>query len=163
MDIIRYVLPSFCIFRKLTFTHISLLGYVSVIYPLCLIVITWICVELHDHNFRPLVLLWRPFHGCFVKLQRGWDTKSDIIDVFCSFLLLSYTKVVYQTVPFVANLQKLVKANDSRNITLVYASHIDPHLVFGSTKYIVLCVVTSVIILLSSIPPLLLMSRLLRH
>ena len=157
LDIIRYVLPPFCISSKLTFTHISLLGYVSVIFPLCLIIITWISVELHDHNFKPLVWLWRPFHGCFVKLQRGWDTKSDIIDVFCSFLLLSYTKVVYQTAPFVVNLQKVVKANESRDISLVYAFHTDPHIVFGNTKYILFCTVTSVLILLSSIPPLLLM------
>ena len=33
-------LPSFCISSKLFFTHISLLGYVSVVFPLCLIAIT---------------------------------------------------------------------------------------------------------------------------
>ena len=152
LDIIRYVLPPFCISSKLTFTHISLLGFVSVIYSLCLIIITWIFVESHDHNFRPLVLLWRPFHGCFVKLRRGWDTKSDIIDVFCSFLLLSYTKVLYQTAPFVINFQKIVSANESGNISITFASHTDPHIVHRSTKYI-LFTVTSIVIVLSSITP----------
>ena len=156
LDIIRYVLPSFCISSKLTFTHISLLGYISVIYPLCLIIMTWIFVELHDHNFKPLVLLWRPFHGCFVKLRKGWDTKSDIIDVFCSFLLLSYTKVLYQTALFV-NFQKIVRASESGNISITFASHTDPHIVHGNTKYILYCVMTSIVIVLSSITPLLLM------
>ena len=156
LDILRYVLPPFCISSKLTFTHIALLDYVSVVYPLCLIVMTWICVELHGHNFRPLVWLWRPFHGCFVRLRRGWDTKSDIIDVFRTFLLLSYTKVVYQSLPFVLNLQKIVKVNESGNLSLVFASHSDPHIVFGNTKYILFCALSSIIILLSSILPLLL-------
>ena len=37
----------------------------------------------------------RPFHGCFVRLRRGWNTKSDLIDVFASFFLLSYSKILY--------------------------------------------------------------------
>ena len=40
--------------------------------------------------------LWRPFHGCFVRLRRGWNIKSDLIDVFASFFLLSYSKILYQ-------------------------------------------------------------------
>ena len=56
------------------------------------------CVELHGHNFRPIVCLWRPFHRCFVRLRRGWNTKSDLIDVFASFFLLSYGKILYQIV-----------------------------------------------------------------
>ena len=142
LDILRYVLPPFCISSKLTFTHVDLLGYISVVYPLSLIVITWISVELHGRNFRPLVLLWRPFHRCFVRLRRGWDTKSDILDVFCTFMLLSYTKVVYQSVPFVVNMPKIVKASEPHNLSLVLASHSDPSIVYGSTKntfYFVYC------------------------
>ena len=60
----------------------------------------WVCVELHGWNFKPFVLLWGPFHKCFVRLQRGWDTRSDIIDVFASFFLLVYNKVMYQLVLF---------------------------------------------------------------
>ena len=40
--------------------------------------------------------LWRPFHECFVRLRRSWNTKSDLIDVFASFFLLSYCKILYQ-------------------------------------------------------------------
>ena len=40
--------------------------------------------------------LWRPFHGCFVRLRRGWNTKSDLIDVFAFFFLFSYSRIIYQ-------------------------------------------------------------------
>ena len=100
LDFIRYVLPPFCVNPKLQPFHIELLNYISVIYPLLLIFLTWVCVELHGSNFRPVVLFWRPFHRCFVRLRRGWDTRSDIIDVFVSFFLLTYSKFLHQFILF---------------------------------------------------------------
>ena len=47
--------------------------------------------------YKPLVLLWRPFHRCFVHLCKGWSTKNDICDVFTTFFLLSYTKILHLT------------------------------------------------------------------
>lgn len=96
LDFVRYIMPPFCVSSRLKPTHIELLDYAFVIfYPLILIFLTWICVELHGHNWRFLVCLWQPFHKFFVRLQRKWDTKSDLTDVFTSFLLLFYVKLVY--------------------------------------------------------------------
>ena len=100
LDLARYILPPFCVSSKLQLIHIELLSYISVVYPLFLIFLTWVCVELHGRNFKPFVLLWRPFHECLVRLQRGWDTRSDIIDVFATFFLLAYNKLMYQLVLF---------------------------------------------------------------
>ena len=96
LDFFHYVLPPFCISSQLRPIHVFSLGYFSALYPFLLILLTWLCVELHGHNFRPIVCLWRPFHGCFVCLKRGWNTKNDLIDVFASFFLLSYSKFLYQ-------------------------------------------------------------------
>ena len=98
LDFFHYVLPPFCISSQLRPIHVFSLGYFSAFYPFLLILLTWLCVELHGRNFRPIVCLWRPFHGCFVCLRRGWNTKSDLIDVFASFFLLSYSKILYQIV-----------------------------------------------------------------
>ena len=88
-------MPLFCISSRLRLIHVFFLGYITSFYPFLLILLTWFCVELHGRNFRPIVWLWRPFHGCFVRLRRGWNTKSDLIDVFASFFLLSYSKSLY--------------------------------------------------------------------
>ena len=93
----RYLLPPFCVSSRLKAIHVILLGYVSAFYPFFLVFLTWCFVNLHDNNFRPFVCLWRPFHKCFVKLRRSWDAKSDIIDVFATFFLLSFTRVMSQT------------------------------------------------------------------
>ena len=155
LDTFFSVLPPFCVSSKLNTIHITLLGYVTVLYPLCLIIMTWISVELHDRNFRLLVWLWRPFHGCFVRLRRGWDTESDIIDVFCTFLLLSYTKLVYQSLLLI-NWQTALKANNSGYVTFIQFAKNDPHLTCGSSKYVLLAVSGGLILFLSLLPPLLL-------
>ena len=98
LDFFRYILPPFCVSNNLQLIHIQFLRYISIVYPVLLVILTWICVELHDRNFKVLVWLWRPFHKCFVRLQRGWDAKSDIIDVFTAFFFLSYNKSLYQLI-----------------------------------------------------------------
>ena len=99
LQFFRYLVPPFCTSGafKLQPFHVGLLGYISILYPIFLIVITWICIELHDRNFKPLVWLWKPFHRCAVRLKGRLDMRRDIIDVFASFFLLSFSKVMYQT------------------------------------------------------------------
>lgn len=98
----HYLIDPFCISSKLKPFHVGLLGYISIFYPFCLIALTWICIELHDRNFKPLVWLWKPLHKYFVHLRRKWNKKSNIIDVFASFFLLSFSKVMYQTALFMS-------------------------------------------------------------
>ena len=97
LDMFRHVLPPFCISTHLTPLQRLFLGYISAFYPLILIFLTWVYVRFHDSNIKPFVILWRPFHRCFVQLRKGWNTRNDLINVFSSFLLLSYCKVIYQT------------------------------------------------------------------
>ena len=98
LDFFKYILPPFCLSTHLKQTHIALFGYISVVCPLCLITITLVCVELHGRNFQPIMWFWRPLHKVFVKIRKDWDVKSDMIDVFATFLLLSCSKLMYQSV-----------------------------------------------------------------
>ena len=100
LDFFLYLSPPFCLSTALKPLHIALFNYIIAFYPLFLIFLTWICVKLHDHNVRLIVCLWRPFHKCFVRLRKGWDSKSDLIDVFITFFILSYYKLLYLTTLF---------------------------------------------------------------
>ena len=62
LDYFRYLIPPFCVSQELKNIHVLALQSVSAFYPLLLIAITYACVELHGHNFRPIVWLWKPFH-----------------------------------------------------------------------------------------------------
>ena len=96
LDVFQYVLPPLCLSSKLRQIHVVFLGYISVFYPIFLIILTWVCVHFHGNNFRPLVWLWRPFHKCFVRLRRKWDIKNDLVDAFITFYILSFTKNTFQ-------------------------------------------------------------------
>ena len=95
LDYFRYLIPPFCVSQDLKNIHILALQYVSAFYPLLLTALTYTCVELHGHNFRPIVWLWKPFHRCCVDVRRRWDTKASLINVFATFLLLSYSKLLF--------------------------------------------------------------------
>ena len=74
----HYDIPPFCISSNLRDVHIQFirLGYLSAFYPIFLIFLTWICIELHDHNFRLFALLWRPFHiRVAFGYERGLESK----------------------------------------------------------------------------------------
>ena len=113
LDFLRYSLPPFCVSSRLNHTNITILGCVSVFYPLCLILLTITFVKLYDHNFKAVVCLWRPFHKCFTRIRREWNTKSDIINVFATFLLISYNKLIYSIVNITEGTRVYSMNNDS--------------------------------------------------
>ena len=150
------LLPPYCVSSKIRPLHIALLGYISVFYPILLIFLTWVCVELHGRNFRPLVWLWRPFHGCFVRLQRGWDTKSDIIDVFITFFILSYNKLLFQSLMLVYT-HPVVEIDPVGKPYVAYHSLFSPTILHGEMRYLAL-IIPSILVffMFNFLPPLLL-------
>ena len=122
-----------------------------------LIVVTWICIELHDRNFRVIVYLWRPFHRCFVRLRRGWDTKNDLIDVFATFFLLSYVKILYQTILLLSFSHVFTYSLNSNYSYSNHVSDVDNTISITSAQYITIVSIVALIFLLSNILPVLLL------
>ena len=152
----HYLLPPYCLSSSLKFIHVAYLGYISAFYPLLLIFLTWVCVELHGRNFRPLVWLWKPFHRCFVRLRRGWDTKSDIIDVFTTFFLLSYGKIMYQTL-LLLNRDEITNINHLGQHFTSYQCVADQSIPYGSTYHLLFAIPSVLIFIICNfLPPLLL-------
>ena len=97
LDFFRYVVPRFCVSNTLSQIHVLALDYIPALYPLLLIVLTYVSIELHDRDCRVLVRLWRPFGKCFnqVRILRRLNPKASVINAFASFLLLSYSKLLF--------------------------------------------------------------------
>ena len=96
LDFFRSLSLNLCL--ELTTLQTLALDYAIAIYPLLLVVITYIVIELHDRGCRVFVWLWRPFHRCCVRFTRIMDIKSSIVKAFATFLLLSYVKFINTTV-----------------------------------------------------------------
>ena len=154
LDFFRYILPPLCVHRKLKSIHIACLGYISAFYPLCLVVLTWAGIELYDSNFKLVVVLCRPFHACFNRLRKGLNAKGDIINVFASFFLLAYTKLVYQFL--VLSMCKLitsttyhVRSSDSWS----YISYADLRIPCKSSEYFKFAIPALIISIIFNIFP----------
>ena len=148
LDPIRYIVPPFCISSKLKATNIVFLGYLSAFYPLCLIFLTWICIELHDRNFKPVVLLWRPLHRFIVKLRQGCDLKDDLIGVFASFFFLSYNKLISQSIMLLTCQVMTTSEGTTQEVTWL-----DPKTDCRSRQHLVLVVPALLVFLFCTILP----------
>ena len=156
LDFGWYLTAPFCLSNRLKFIHIAFIRYISAFYPILLIFLTWACVELHGRNFKPLVWLWRPFHRCFVRLRRGWDTKSDIVDVFTTFFFLTYGKILHETILLASN-RPIKNIQSSGKYFLTYASVLDQSIGYGSKHHLLFAIPALLIALVCNLfPPLLL-------
>ena len=73
------------------------LQYAFVFYPLFLLMITYVCIELHTRDFWLVVYLWKPFHKCFAKVRRNWSASDSIIHAYATFLFLSLSNLATVT------------------------------------------------------------------
>ena len=112
LDFFRSLPLNICL--DLTTLQTLALDYAIAIYPLLLVVITYIVIELHARGCRVLVWLWRPFHRCCVRFSRAMDIQSSIIKAFATFLLLSYVKLLNTTLDILIPVQ-LYHANPNKD------------------------------------------------
>ena len=103
LDFFRSLPLNICL--DLTTLQTLALDYAIAIYPLLLVVITYMVIELHARGCRVLVWLWRPFHRCCVRFTRAMDIQSSIVKAFATFLLLSYVKLLNATLDILLPVQ----------------------------------------------------------
>ena len=63
------------------------------VYPLFLILTTFIIIKLHD-NFTIVVRLWRPFHKCLFLFRKQWNIRSYLVNTLTTFIVLSCVKII---------------------------------------------------------------------
>ena len=90
LDFFRTHIPYICL--EVNTLQTLALDYAIACYPLLLIVVFYVLIELHAHNFRLLVYLWKPFRRFFICFRKQWNIKTSVIEVFATFLFLSNVK-----------------------------------------------------------------------
>ena len=146
LDFFRFVIPPFCVSNNIKTLHALALEYVVAFYPICLILLTYVCIKLHDSNFRPIVWLWKPFHRQFARFRRRWDSKASIINAFTTFLLLSFSKILFVsfTLLYISHVDVYHDDNITQLCVLYYDSTVKCHsqeqLIFGAIAVCVLLI-----------------------
>ena len=144
LDFFRYVIPSFCVSDQLTPNQVISLEYVVAFYPLLLIATTYVCVELHARDYRLIMWLWRPFRRFLAFVLRGRELRFSLVHGFSSFLLLSYSKILFVSFQLLLSTKSY---NPSGQIVGPSVPYYDasigyfstPHLPFALLAIIVLC------------------------
>ena len=78
----KSLIPPFCISEKLTGIHIQLLPIISATYPVVLVIITCILMELHARYCRIIHILWKPFSIILNKTNTTAVTGDAVIQAF---------------------------------------------------------------------------------
>ena len=140
----------FCVSTRLDHQHFYSLTYITTIHVLLLIVVTFICIELHARNCRLIVCLWKPFLKCFVRCTRVWNSKLTVIHTFATFLLLSYTRLIIFSSFILAfqHVHTLSQTLDSKTVLLY-----DPSVGYFGTQHLPYALVTILILLPFVITP----------
>ena len=128
LDFFRFVIPPFCVSSSIKAVHALTLEYIVAFYPIFLILLTSVCIKLHDNNFRPVVWLWKPFYRHFAHLRRRWDSTASIINAFTTFLLLSFSKILFVSFTLLYTFPLMYNyPNISRKCVLLYDTTVECH------------------------------------
>ena len=95
LQFFQFVIPPFCISEKLTNIHIQMLTLVSSIYPIVLVIITCILMELHARNYKIVHMVWKPFSILLNKTNITTVTRDAVIHAFATLILLSASTLSY--------------------------------------------------------------------
>ena len=151
LDFFRSLPLNICL--DLTTLQTLALDYAIAVYPLVLLVITYILIELHARGCRLVHWLWRPFHRCCVRFTRIMDIQSSIIKAFATFLLLSYVKLLNATID-VLSPTEVYNIEQNRSEWYVYY---DATYKYFSKEHLPYAIVSIVIVFLFVLSPLLLL------
>ena len=146
LDIFRSIIPDICL--PISPVEALTLDYVIAVYPLLLNVITYLLIELYDHNVRCIVYSWKPFQHIFITCKRTWDIRTSIIDSFTTFLLLSYVKILS-----VSGDLLIFSSVYGLNRSLSYRLYYDSSLEYFKGKHLIYAVLAVAFLLIFTVLP----------
>ena len=131
-----------------------MLNLVATAYPIVLVIITCILMELHARNCRIIHILWKPFSIILNKTNTIAVTGDAVIQAFASFILLSASTLLYNTVAALKQTHVYQSSDCSLYRAVVFS---DPTVTWLSHRHLFYVVVVFVpFVLLFLIPSLLL-------
>ena len=113
-------ITDFCVHPDINIQQAFTLKQIQSTFPLLLVIITSACIQLHARNCKVIVWLWKPFYKCFSSSIQRWDSKHSLVDVFSTFLLLSFSRYNIQLYFLLSGQQTYSIPTDERNYVLLY-------------------------------------------
>ena len=122
------------------------------VYPLLLMVLSYLLIHLHDRNFRPLLIIWKPFRAIF---RNNWDARTSLIDAFATFLVLSNVKLVSASCDLLAPV-KVYQLNSTGNLSYSWRVFYNASLPYFGEEHLPYAVLAITVLILFLLLPILL-------
>ena len=156
LDYFRLIIPPLCISSSLEVIDTLFFDYITALYPILITMLVYALIELYDHNFKIVIVLSLPLRKLYHYFHGRWNPKQSILSTFATFLLLSYSKLLFVSCSFLVAVQ-------SYNITgdLVPDSTVllhDPSVPYFKSKHIPYIIIAlSIITIFIIFPPIFLL------
>ena len=136
MDFFRLIIPRFCVSKNLNTIEVVALGYISAFYPLLLTTVVYTIIKLHHNGCKVIVAIWRPIHKYSVVFQRFLRHDASLVDVFATFLLFSYPKILFVSLEIVHPLKFYQLNYNFLHLNFSTYKSIDPRFDYYSTQHL---------------------------
>ena len=154
-DPLYFISPPLCISSQLEDIDIQYIEMAKTLYPFLLLFLTYVAIELHARDFKPVVMLWRPIYQRLIRMRRNWNPHVSLVQSFATVFLISYMKLIcLVTTPF--NLTNFVD-DHGKYVENSKALYIDPSIQKGQPKHLCLIIISLVILFLIIMPPIMLL------
>ena len=126
------------------------------IYPPLLMVLSYFLIHLYDNNFRPLVILWKPFHRVFSLFHRNWEIRTSIVDAFATFLLLSNIKFLSISYDLLASV-KVFQLSPSKDLDPTWRLFYDANVTYFGSNHLPYAIMAITILIIFVLLPILIL------
>ena len=126
------------------------------IYPLLLMILSYFLIHLYDNNFRPLVILWKPFHRVFSLFRRNWEIRTSIVDAFATFLLLSNVKFLSVSYDILVPV-KVFQLSPSKDLNPTWRLYYDANVPYFGRSHLPFAIMAITILIIFVLLPILIL------
>ena len=153
LDFFHKLIPPLCVSPTFRSINILLFDYLVASYPLFLMMLIYVCIEVYDRQHASFLKC--PVRNCFKCFRTSWNPKRTILSTFATFLLLSYSKLLFTSIRILFAFQSQNSGGErvSSSALLLY----DPTIRFLHSEHIPYAVVALLVMLIFIFLPLVLL------
>ena len=93
LDVLTLFMPSICVNEKIGNAQAISFQYIIALYPLLMILLSYLMVECYNRNCRIVVWMFLPIKNCLSSFHVKVDRISSLLTTFATFFFLSFSRM----------------------------------------------------------------------
>ena len=102
LDFFHLIIPPLCISSSLKAINTLFFDYITALSPIIMTILVYALIE---RNCRVVDIASVPLRKVYHCFQGRWDPKQSLLSTFATFLLLSYSKLLFVSCNFLMTVQ----------------------------------------------------------